>query len=204
MTKELTQYAFNSGDVRLQVFYSGDDDQEDDQKSQNVTIPINRLKAEVDFDDGATDGILEITTAIYDENIDFLEINKSLDFFVYPKKWTVKDPIISCYDVEIMSKRVSISPNNVVLTQYVFSNRPGDTWKEHRLELPDNQTPVCDPNALWRMVRALEGIQKTLNNPSGDVNPLLMNDMTLTVKEYSDLVLKGILPERYRDVNKEA
>lgn len=195
MTKELNLYTFNSGDIRLQIFCG-----EGDQKEESVAIPVNRLEIKADLTDGMTDGILEIGTAIYDKDKDFFDTNDPMDFFIYPKKWTVKDPIIGCYDIRIKCKKV-LTSLGTVFTQYTFSNRPDDGWKVHRQSLPDNQTTY--ENAVWRMVRALEGIQKTLNNPYGSVNPLFVGDITLTIEEYTDLVLNGNLPARYRDINKE-
>ena len=203
MTKS-SIYAFGSGDMRVQFWYG-------DQKEISIVVHLSRFVCE-NLEDGSSYGVFEIGTVMYDEEQDIFEkredgnpLNRAdlssseIDISVFPKKW-ILNPLIKCEGVRIRSKSMSFCASGVVHTQYCFSNRPD--WKDHTMVLPEPDASDRNADPLYRIARALEGIQKTLDVPKSRVKTS-MDDVTLSVEEYTDLRLNGKVPERYQDVGDE-
>lgn len=182
------QYVFNSGEIRLQLWYGP-------QKESSVIFTPKRFVADKNSD-GTILGKFEIGTAIYENSCDIFEkeidninpfFDDTFDIVVYPKKF-VLDPLIRLDDVFLVNKSISIPGGNSQVTlQYTFSNV--EDWQD----LPEPIFPLesFNPDPLYRIARAIEALKPELK----EVFP---TDFVLTVEEYTNFKLNGVLPERYR------
>jgi hypothetical protein len=201
MTKSI--YAFSSGDVQVQFWYG-------DQKESSIIIPLRGFICEKNLN-GSIYGTFEIGTGMYDSErisikdsaddptADMVENELSscdMDIVVFPKKFL--GTLVRCNNVRIKSKQVIIAnvPSTIIM-RYYFSNRPD--WEDHKLEIPEDKSNI-NPDPFYRIARALEDIKKVLGDKS-EVNSV--DDIIMSVEEYTELILNGKVPKRYQHIEDE-
>ena len=198
MKKEL--FAFSPGDVVASFEFASIDTNQDDvsdfQDSDIVFVPLYRFVCE-QYDDGASYGIFEIATAMYEDHIDiFNDIFKndiSFNIRIAPRLAVTKpvdiDPIGYYTECYIDKKVVSIPNNGIITTKYYFSNCDG--FEEHILELPPIERDYSiDP--LYRIARALENIKKLMDEKAEKKDD---HEVVMTIEEFTKLMLDGKNPD---------